>query len=247
MKFDYCYRTKDNVEHWGRISAPNRECVYKKLKESGIRPGRVVETPGFLNLVIGKGKRWIALGVLGFLLLLSLFFMVAMHDEAEVVVETITNQTRRQPIGDAAFIEMGIRTGWADVFECDGDRFLASFAIPGVPAGVRSTSEDEIRKALSRVVSTTKEDGIEVRQIKAMVEGMKNELRDFLSDGGTIVEYGTRLVKRQEEEMSYYRRAQNEVNAMLQSGASADDVLTLWEKKNAQLRGMGIRLIPLPE
>ena len=66
--------------------------------------------------------------------------------------------TRRQIIGDTAIIEKGIRTGWADVFDLEGERFLASFAIPGVPAGQRSTTVDEIRKALDapwREVSDT--------------------------------------------------------------------------------------------
>ena len=45
-----------------------------------------------------------------------------------------TDQTRRYPIGDAAIIEKGILTGWSDVFEHEGDRFLASFAVPGVKA-----------------------------------------------------------------------------------------------------------------
>ena len=66
--------------------------------------------------------------------------------------------TRRQIIGDTAIIEKGIRTGWTDVFELDGERFLASFAIPGVPAGQRSTTVEEIQKALDspwREVSDT--------------------------------------------------------------------------------------------
>ena len=47
----------------------------------------------------------------------------------------LTAQTRRQVIGDVAVIEKGIRTGWADAFEREGDRFFASFAIPGAEAG----------------------------------------------------------------------------------------------------------------
>ena len=35
----------------------------------------------------------------------------------------------------------------------EGERFLASFAIPGVPAGLRNTTEDEIRAALNRSMS----------------------------------------------------------------------------------------------
>ena len=41
-------------------------------------------------------------------------------------------QTRRQVIGDAAVVDKGIATGWADVFAEEGERFFASFAIPGL-------------------------------------------------------------------------------------------------------------------
>ena len=155
--------------------------------------------------------------------------------------------TRRQVIGDTAVIEKGIRTGWAEVFPEEGERFLASFAIPGVPAGLRNTKVEEIEAALSRRIEQTAADGIEARQIKAMVEGMKGELRQFLADGGTIVEYGEELVKRQEEELGYYTRAKAEIESAKKSGMSEAQVTELWEKRNAALRRMGVKLVPLPE
>ena len=57
MKFFYQYRTRDNISHDGEISASTLDDAYAALKAKGIRPGRVVEAPGFLNKLLGKGKR----------------------------------------------------------------------------------------------------------------------------------------------------------------------------------------------
>lgn len=264
MKFDYCYRTKDNVEHWGKINAPNRDAAYAILKSKGIRPGKVVLAPGIFNLVFGAGKRWIVIIALSVALIVSLCYYVrqlelneetlehvALLNESSVVPEavkaSIDNYTRRQVIGDSAVIEKGIKTGWKDVFESEGDQFLASFAIPGVPAGVRSTSEENLKKALENTLLPDDADSLEIRQIKMIVIGMKSELKEFLEEGGTYVEYGSRLVQRQEEELGYYNRACNEIKALVASGAAPSEVIAVWEKRNNQLRRMGIRLVPMPD
>ena len=165
--------------------------------------------------------------------------------------QTFDSTTRRQIIGDTAVIEKGIRTGWADVFELEGERFLASFAIPGVPAGQRSTSEVKLRDALHSTPTpstcTSGSDGLEARQIRAMVEGMKDELRRYLAAGGTIPGYGRRLVQRQEEEIAYYNRAKAEIEAAQKTKMPAAQLNDLWEKRNESLRQMGVKLVPMPE
>ena len=267
MKFIYEYRTSDNVRHEGTVSAASRDAAFAALKAQGIRPGSVREAPGFFNKLFGKGKRWIVIGVLGALCLVlcAVVYTQGTRYKAQGTLDSdLDSMTRRQPIGDTAIIEKGIRTGWADVFELEGERFLASFAIPGVPAGLRNTSEEEILKALDHDCrkieksdhhnsslftfhSSLESDSLEARQIRAMVEGMKDELRRFIEKKGTIVEYGQRLVQRQEQELSYYNRAKAEVEQAHKSGASAQEVEALWEKRNASLRRMGIRLVPFPE
>ena len=244
MKFLYEYRTSDNVHHDGTINAPNREAAYAALKAQGIRPGCVKEAPGFFNKLFGKGKRWIAISVLA---ILCLALCAVAFRTSPSALATLDSGTRRQVIGDTAIIEKGIRTGWSEVFPEEGERFLASFAIPGVPAGQRNTSEEEIKASLSRRIEATGEDGIEAQQIKAMVEGMKQELREYLAAGGRIVDYGTRLVRRQEEELSYYNRAKTEIDNAKKSGMSQQRLVELWEKRNASLRRMGVKLVALPE
>ena len=251
MKFIYQYRTPDNKQHRAVISAASKEAVYATLRAQGIRAGRVEEAPGFFNKLFGKGKRWIAIVVLGALCVV--LGIVAYHFNSEVesapvgIANAILAETRHQIIGDTAVIEKGIRTGWAEVFPEEGERFLASFAIPGVPAGQRNTTEKEIESALSRKVEVTADDSIEARQIKAMVEGMKDELRAYLAKKGTIVEYGRALVRRQEEELGYYNRFKQEIEKAKADGMQEAALVELWEKRNASLRRIGVKLVPMPE
>ena len=257
MKFLYEYRTPDNEKHSGTINAADREAAYAALKREGIKPCRFSEAPGIFNKVFGKGKRWMVIGVLGALCLVlgAVVYTQGARQKAQGTgyeSDLFDGQTRRQPIGDSAIIDEGIRTGWAEVFELEGERFLASFAIPGIQPAVRSTTEEEIRKALDHdcrtdASSSIGADALEARQLRAMVEGMKQELREFIADGGSIAAYGRRLVRRQEEELAYYNRAKNEVEIAVQNGEPRKDVEALLRTNNAALRKMGIRLVVMPE
>ena len=250
MKFVYEYRTSDNAKRIGVVSAATRDAAFTLLRAQGVRPSRLTEAPGFLNKLFGKGKRWLAIA--GLVVACLMLGIIAHHYYSQdrilkTDVAKIDDTMRRQIIGDAAIIEFGLRNGWANVFESEGDRFLASFAVPGIPAGLRNTTEKEVLAALDHRIEVEDGDGIEARQIKAMVEGMKKELREFLADGGTVVEYGQALVDRQEQELRYYNMARREVENAAKSRWKKMDVVALWQRKNSELRRMGIRLIPLPE
>ena len=255
MKFLYEYKTSDNERREGRLSAASRDSVYAELKRQGIRPSKVVLAPGFLNRVSSFGKRGLAIAVLAVLcvvLVIAVGRGVLTAPQPSSVDAVLDSTVRRQVIGDSAVIEEGIRTGWADVFELEGDRFLASFAIPGTEPAIRSTTEEKLREALDNEPSKHPslpniQTSLESRQIRAMVSGMKQELREFLADGGTVVEYGKELVRRQEQELGYYNRAKAEIDNAKKSGLARAQVIELWTKRNASLRRMGIKLVPLPE
>ena len=100
--------------------------------------------------------------------------------------------------------------------------------------------ERHVARCLDKIAS------LEARQIRAMVKGMKDELRRFIANGGTIVEYGQRLVARQEAEIKYFNIAQKDLEVAIEEGKSEDEVLTLWERHNTSLRKMGIRTVPCP-
>lgn len=258
MKFVYDYQDKANKRHSGTLCAPTKAAAYTILKSQGVKPIHCGEAPGFFNLVLGRGKRWIAIcvlavivGVVGVLYFRTFRTLktVQTSDVFRTLQDIETSTTRRQLVGDAAAIEKGMRTGWSNVFAEKGEQFLASYAIPGVMVGQLSTTTQELMRVIempARSRSTPCVDSFEARQIRAMVEGMKHELRQFLANGGTVFEYGQRLVARQEEEIKYYNIAQQDLEIAIESGKSAADVEALWERHNSSLRKMGIKTIPYP-
>ena len=231
------------------MNASSREEVFETLRAKGIKAIKVVAADGSKanGEVRGVRKRAVAaLVILAAVCAGVVAYIGGERTGANVAASFQTSETRRQVIGDMAIIEKGIRTGWADVFEREGDRFLASFAIPGVKAGQRNTSEGEIRLALEGKVEAQPTDSIEVQQIKAMVEGMKKEARQYLAAGGSLVDYGKRLVERQEAEIAIYNRVKGEIEAIRKTKAPADFEIYL-EERNDELRNLGIMPIVFME
>lgn len=247
MRFLYEFKTSENERRSGEIVAASRDDAYARLKKSGIRPYKVDLAPGFFNRVMSIGKRGFAIVVLVVALLVAVVLLLSTFKTLRVSQEFQMSKTRRQVIGDTAVVEKGIRSGWDFAFSEDGERFLASFAVPGVQAGKRNTTEHEIVRSLDRSVFPEPGDSIEVRQIKCMVEGMKDELRAFLAAGGSVVEYGNALVRRQEEELGYYNRAKAEISNAVKKGLPRAEVEALLDDRNSGLRRMGIRLVSPPE
>ena len=146
-------------------------------------------------------------------------------------------QDRRQVIGDAAIIEKGIRNGWSDVFQLEGERFLASFAIPGVKAGQRNTSEKEF--TADKDIAISADDPREIRELKQIVNGMRDEMRAYLANGnGTPRSFWRRLNERTLSEMQIYDRTKRE----LENEKSSE----VWEQKNEALHGLGLCTISAP-
>ena len=247
MKYTYAYKTSDGIRHEDSMNASSREEVFEALRAKGIKAIKVVAADGSKanGEVRGVRKRVVAILVALVAVLTGLAVYLFGRSAENYQPSTINyhlSPTRRQVIGDVAIIEKGIRTGWSEVFEREGDRFLASFAIPGVPAGQRNTSEEEMRRALEGKVSPQPTDSIEVQQIKAMVEGMKEEARRYIAAGGTIMDYGKRLVERQEAEIAIYNRVKGEIEKIRKT-MPPDAFETYLEERNDELRNLGIKPI----
>ena len=271
MKYTYAYKTSDGVRHEAAMDAASREAVFEALRAQGIKAIKVVAADGSrANGAENDSKRttasWRAALVAATVLIAAAiaggaWWLVGRGGRGATALPSdetqstggeakttsfLTAQTRRQVIGDVAVIEKGIRTGWADAFKREGDRFFASFAIPGAEAGQRSTSEEELRRALESAVEATPDDSLEIRQIKAMVEGMKEEARRYIAAGGTAVGYGQRLVERQEAEIAIYGRVKSDIEAAHKKMDSSafEDYL---EKRNDELRNLGIKPVVISE
>lgn len=249
MKFLYEYRTSDNVHHDGVINAPNREAAYATLKAQGIRPGCVMEAPGFLNKLFGKGKRWMVIGLLSAVCAVLCAILIRMRNEAQ---GTKNEQTDRHQIyGDAAIIAAGIKTEWRDVLDNPGDRLLAKFAQPGVIVPRLWTQKGiagELLTTFESKMEDSPEDLTEYRQIKAIVTGLRQELRQYLDDGGSALGFLERLEERQNLEAALYRRLEAEVRSAESAHCASNSALySLWAAKNEELRALGIRTIPMPQ
>ena len=248
MKYTYAYKTPDGMRHEASIEASSRDAAFAALREQGIRPIKVVAADGSKanGAPVGVRRRVVAVSILVAVLAAvgaTASFLRIVRPASEI--ESFqADQTRRYPIGDAAIIEKGILTGWSDVFEHEGDRFLASFAVPGVKAGQRNTTVEEIESALGRKIEPTPDDGIEARQIKAMVAGMKQEARAYIAAGGSVVNYGRRLTERQDAEIAAYERTKADLERAKET-MSGNALINYWESQNDKLRNLGIRPLTL--
>ena len=248
MKYTYAYKDSEGKRHEESMDATSREAVFEALRARGIRPIKVVAADGSkANGEVRGVRRRVAVSivVLAAVVVGTVAYVVgARSGDSGEVPPFEAEQTRRQVIGDTAVVDKGILTGWSEVFPEEGDRFFASFAIPGVKAGQRNTTVEELNAALGRKVAVSPDDGMEARQIKSMVEGMKAEARAYIAAGGTIVEYGKRLTERQDAEIAIYERAKADFEAAKKT-KSDDDLVAYWESLNDQLRNLGIKLLPL--
>ena len=246
MKYTYAYKSSDGSRHEAEMDAESREAVFEALRKKGIRPIKVIAEDGSKANGEIRGVRRRVVGVAAVLAAIVAVIATSLYNRvsAPPLPEFESGQTRRQIIGDTAIIDKGIATGWGDVFPEEGERFFASFAVPGVKAGQRSTTVEELQAALSRHIEPSDSDGMEARQIKSMVEGMKAEARTYIAAGGSIVEYGRRLTERQDAEIAIYERTKAEIDEARKT-MTEDAFLSLWEGRNGQLRNLGIKLVPL--
>lgn len=214
MKFLYQYRTPDNKQHRAVIRAASKDAVYALLKAQGIKPGRVEEAPGFFNKLFGKGKRWLAIGVLALIALVAIATAHKLHRRMGDALTATVVEERSQLYGDPVVIQECEDAGWTNVFDNAFDCLLAHYAVPGraVPQMPKVDVAD-VEKALALVAIRSGELE-EAVKMKRMVNGMKQELREYIADGGTIRGYVKRLSIRQRAESDIFDLAQKKSRRM---------------------------------
>ena len=152
-----------------------------------------------------------------------------------------------------ATMEAFERGDFESVLPREGDRLLAVFAQPGRlmcrkgfnPRILTPQSAAELdgyaEKSLSADcdVAIDEGDSREARELKQIVNGMRDEMRAYLANGnGTPRSYWRRINERTQQEMQIYERTRRE----LEKESSA----AVWEERNAALRRLGLRTIPNP-
>ena len=237
MKFVYQYRTPDNKSHKGMIRAVSRDAAYAALKAQGIKPGRVEDAPGVFNKLFGRGKRWIAILVLGALCLVLGASLMRTRHEAQGTNGPDTLD-RAQLYGDPVVIAECVDAGWTNVFSSALDVYLAKFAVPG--QAVSSDLVPPVQQAGDLgMVSIADGDLAEIVQMKRMVNGIKQEMAEYLADGGSRAMYFRRLMIRQRAEQGFVNTAVRQIRA------SKDHAF--WRRKNAELRAMGLPMVATEE
>ncbi len=158
-------------------------------------------------------------------------------------------EARGQLRGTEARIERAKARGDRRIFVHDSECYLSNFAIPGEqvpPTPFEKDMVEDLMKALDEPITVDmNEDNETDIQMKNIVQGMKEEIKEYLKNGGTIENYLAELQKRQDREANYY----SEAFAMVNKSAKEDDpamAYELWKKTNEHLQKQGIRTMPLP-
>ena len=243
MRYTYAYKTSDGTRHEDAMDAASREAVFESLRARGIKAIKVVAADGSkANGEVKQGSariwKWVAVALL---VLMSLVFYLYRSSRSSHPSAT----PRHQIYGDPALMEELYESGFAGVFEDMTDRYIAYFAQPGImpderllaklrPFVLAGTANEHSSGGLDRSVESSREVG----ELRDIVLGMRQEMREFLADGTSMAEYLNALSERQQEENDIYERVAAELD-----GEKDESVR---ERKNAALRTLGLKTVPRP-
>ena len=238
------------------MNASSREEVFAALRAKGIKAIKVIAADGSKanGEVRGVRKRVVAALVIFAAVCVGVIaYIGGERTGANVAANPTTSSPRHQIYGDPAVME-GLEHGdFAAVLPREGDRMLAVFTQPGrlmCAKGANPRYLDTARDAAFAAyaknelapehdIEIVPEDPREIRELKQIVNGMRDELRVYLSNGnGTPRSFWRRLNERVIQEMRIVERTRRE----LEKETSHE----VWEEKNSALRRLGLRTIPNP-
>ena len=232
------------------MDAESREAVFTALRARGIKAIKVVaadgskangEVRGVRRRVVAALVALVALGV-GVVAYIS-----GTRTGAAVAANPANVSPRHQIYGDPAVMERIEQGDFGNALTRRGDQLLAWFAQPGMVMCPQDTTyslcTDEMGKELLAVheanVPLSADDTREVRELKQIVNGMREEMREYLANGnGNAYSYWRRLNERLVEERKIYERTRQELET--------DPSPALRAERNAALRNLGLRTIPAP-
>ena len=261
MKYTYAYKTSDGVRHEDSMDASSREEVFTVLRGRGIRPIKVVAADG--SKANGereegerkreKARRGVRLASLVLVVTLVLAVLSLYLKAPEGQADPPASSPRHQIYGDPATMEAFERGDFGAALPREGDRMLAVFAQPGRlmcrdgfnPQWLSAAQTEALSKyaggelAPGRDLPTDAASPREERELRQIVNGMRQEMREYLANGnGTPRSYWRRLNERTGEEMQIYERTRRELEK--------ETSPRVREEKNAALRRLGLRTIPNP-
>ena len=256
MKYTFAYKTSDGIRHEDSLEAKSRDEVFLVLRGRGIRPIKVVAADGSKanGEVRGLRKRAVfALVALAALVAGVVAYLGGERTGAATAANSATTAPRHQIYGDPAAVTTFERGDCAAVLPREGDRLLAIFAQPGKLMCARGADPRRLPQAqadsfaayaaselaVENDVPLADDDSREARELKQIVNGMREELREYLANGnGTPRSFWRRLNERTAQEIQIFERTRRELEK-----ETSEEV---WEQKNDALRRLGLRTIPNP-
>ena len=259
MKYTYAYKTSDGTRHEDSMNAASREEVFAELRKRGIKAIKVVAADGSKanGEVRGVRKRAVAaLVALAAVCAGVVAYFGGTRTAAVTAANSATSSPRHQIYGDPAIMETIERGDFGGILPREGDKMLAIFAQPGklmcargvnprrwvTGSGEQGTVFEAYAKnelAADKDIQIAADDSREVRELKQIVNGMREEMRGYLANGnGTPRSYWRRLNERTLSEMQIYERTRRELEKETRP--------EVWELKNESLRILGLRTIPAP-
>ena len=256
MKYTHAYKTSDGTRHEDSMNAASREEVFAELRKRGIKAIKVVAADGSKANGEVKGVRKRAVAALVALAAVCagvVAYFGGTRTAAVVAANPAAVSPRHQIYGDPAIVETFERGDFSNVLSREGDRLLAVFAQPGKLMCAKGTNPRKLSaNAAAQFAAYARnelgtdndilinaDDPREIRELKQIVNGMREEMRGYLANGnGTPRSYWRRLNERTLSEIQIYERTKRELEKEQSTQA--------WEEKNEALRRLGLRTIPFP-
>ena len=237
------------------MNASSREEVFEALRAKGIKAIKVVASDGSRanGEVHGVRKRVVAALVSAAAVCAGVVAYIGGERTGAAAADPAVSSPRHQIYGDPAVMESLERGDFASALPRVGDRMLAVFAQPGrlmcakganprrLDAAQESafTAYAKDQLAVESDIEIAPDEPRELRELKQIVNGMRDEMRAYLANGnGTPRSYWRRLNERTTSEMQIYERTRKELEK--------ETSLEVWEEKNTALRRLGLRTIPQP-
>lgn len=230
MKYHYYYQTRQNENREGIITAKDRNDAYSQLKKLGIKPFKLIGRDPL------RWKPWAIIAVLALIAVVLCYLLI----QNAALPQKLP---RAQLYGDPATIQQLSSDGWRKTF-ASNDAWFARHAIPASMCDCREGGSTNIVLA-TKFLPVHRSDSPELIKMKQMVNGMKLELSDYLSGGGTISDYMLLCDERLEIErgkLAIYKKGLENL-----SKSSPANLESLWESKNDELRDMGLPTLLLPD
>ena len=253
MKYTFAYKTSDGVRHEDSLEAKNRDEVFEVLRGRGIRPIKVVAADGSKANGEVRGVRKRAVAAFVVLAAAVVGAVAYLQGTRTGAVRAASAAPRHQIYGDPVVMEGFERGDFAAVLPRTGDQMLAVFAQPGKLMCVKGANPRLLDAAMDAAFVAYAKDELaaehdiaidageerEPRELKQIINGMREEMREYLANGnGTPRSFWRRLNERTEQEIQIYERTRRELEK-----ETSEEV---WEQKNDALRRLGLRTIPNP-